>query len=72
MMNILTSSTGDGLKLRITSFALLVIPLANFYFEKQGIKIAPESVEAFIDSAFVVAFGIFHVYGWVRAVFKKK
>lgn len=72
MNNVLTSSTGDGLKLRITSFALLLIPLVNTYLQKHGVEIAPASIESFIDSAFVIAFGIFHVWGWMRATWFKK
>lgn len=73
MNNLLTSSTGEGLKLRITSMALLLVPLVNSFLQKNGVQLAPEGVEQFIDSAFVVAFGVFHVWGWIRAViFKKK
>jgi hypothetical protein len=65
-----TSSTGQGIKLRITSFALLLIPIINTMLQDKGVHIAPEGVQTFIDSFFVVAFGFIHIYGWLRS-FKK-
>lgn len=67
----LQSSTGAGLKLRITSFALLLVPLINVYLQKQGIALASDSVESFIDAVFVVFFAIFHIWGWIRATWFK-
>lgn len=57
--------------LRVSSFVLLLIPLINTYLQAHGVTVAPESVESFINATFVVAFGVFHIWGWMRAVWFK-
>lgn len=71
MLQLLKSSTGVGLKLRIVSFALLIVPALNSLLMSKGVSIAPESVEEFINASFVVAFGVAHIWGWIRAIWKK-
>ena len=67
MNNFLRSSTGTGVKMRIKAFTALIIPIVNNLLESQGINILPEAVDMWIDSLFVVIFGVLEIYGWVRA-----
>lgn len=70
MIKLLQSSTGVGVKLRITSFALLLVPVVNNYL-LTDVNLAPEAVEQFIDASFVVLFGIAQAWGWIRSWMKK-
>jgi hypothetical protein len=63
MLNFLTSSTGSGVKLRIKSLILLVVPILN----QIGVPLVQESLEVWVDSFFIILTGIFQVYGWIRA-----
>ena len=68
----LKSSTGQGIKLRITSFALIVVPIINNLLASRGANLAPENVVSFIDAFFYIVFALVHVYGWLRSFNKDK
>ena len=58
----LTSSEGQGLSLRVKSFVALIIPLLSVL----GITLVSEDTDRYIDSFFVLVFGIVHAYAWIR------
>jgi hypothetical protein len=68
----LNSSTGTGIKLRITSFALLFVPILNELLQTRGVELAPEGVVSFIDAFFYVVFALIHTYAWIRSIGKKE
>ena len=67
MKEFLTSSTGQGTKLRIKALALLLIPLLNELLKSTGFVLINEDVEGWIDGLFMTAFFITEGWGWVRA-----
>lgn len=62
------SSTGIGLSQRIISSVALVIPILSAF----GINLALPDVQNLIDAAFIVGFGVWHVWAWLRARQYKK
>ena len=70
-MNLFKSSTGEGIALRIKSLLILVIPVLIGALNAFGIQVAPEGVVNWIDSLFIVMFGIIHAYAWFRSLKKK-
>lgn len=67
MNDILLSSTGEGMKLRIKSLGLLAIPVINELLRAKGIQIVPDSFNTFVDATFVIVGTLSHIWGWVRA-----
>lgn len=68
-MEIFTSSTGEGIALRFKSFAILAVPyILNYIQFKSGYTFASQSVISWVDSLFVVLFGIIHAYAWFRSI----
>jgi hypothetical protein len=62
------SSTGQGVAQRLISLVALVIPLLSSF----GINVAPGDVQLIINSAFIVGFGIWHVWAWLRDSYNAK
>lgn len=68
--SLFVSSTGEGVMLRLKSFALLLIPYvvdvinANLPTEQQ---VMTPGVQAWFNAVFVVAFGVTHLWGWIRS-----
>jgi len=62
------SSTGQGIAQRIISLVALIIPILSAF----GINIEPASVAIFVNSVFIVAFGIWQAWAWARAKFNKQ
>lgn len=67
MKELLLSSTGAGLKLRIKAFFPLVIPLLNFFGDQYGFQVMPEVIESYVDALCLIAAGLLEFYGWIRA-----
>ena len=66
---ILKSSTGEGIMLRIKSLLILLIPwILGGLCTAQNLCLAPKEVLAWVDSLFVVFFGIVHAWGWIRSI----
>lgn len=62
-----TSSTGQGLALRIKTLALLIVPILNAF----GVPLVSEDADKFIDAIFIVVFSVWQAYAWARAHFYK-
>jgi hypothetical protein len=62
------SSTGQGVAQRLISLVALVLPLLSSF----GINIAPTDTQLFINAAFIIAFGIWHVWAWLRDSYNAK
>lgn len=69
MNDIFVSSTGSGVKLRIKSLALILIPVINELLRSKGIEIVPDSFGAFVDAIFLIIGIGAHIWGWFRAYY---
>lgn len=72
MLNLITSmfrsSTGEGIMLRLKSFLILAVPYVLTFINNQtNSSIAPQGVIEWVNSFFVVVFGIIHAYAWFRS-----
>ena len=67
MENLLRSSTGQGIKLRIKAFAALIIPVLNEVLKSYGVTLLSEDIENLVDACFIVIFACAELYGWIRA-----
>lgn len=63
------SSTGEGIMLRVKSLLILIIPFAiSKLCALATVCLAPQPVLDWVDSFFVVLFGIIHAWAWFRAL----
>ena len=62
------SSTGQGVAQRIISLSALIIPVLSYF----GINVAQGDVQIVVNSFFIFAFAVWHVWAWARAEFNKQ
>ena len=69
MKDLITSSTGDGIMLRLKSFILLLVPsIITLIGIITGQQVASQSVIDLVNAIFTVAFAVIHIYGWIRSI----
>ena len=69
MKNIITSSTGEGVMLRLKSFILLLVPfIITLIGVVTGQKVASQQVIDLVNAMFTIAFAVIQIYGWVRSI----
>jgi heme/copper-type cytochrome/quinol oxidase subunit 4 len=69
MKNIIISSTGEGVALRLKSFILLLVPSIITLIEIiTGQKVASDQVNDLVNAIFVIAFAVIQIYAWGRSI----